>query len=139
MKKKYKKGIQNLNYLSKKQHLSEQIRPLLYSFRSYAYFCQCKFLNAFNDLNSLSKLGFHLDNASKYNFYLLQGISYAQNNSFQQAISSFTCAEQVRRQFSDPIIYKSLAKIGQYNRNPKTKDKSLLDDSLRYITQALDK
>ena len=53
-----------MNYLAKKEHLNEQIRPLLYSFRAYAHFCQCKFLNALNDLNSLQKLGFSCDPAS---------------------------------------------------------------------------
>ena len=137
MKKKYKRGIQNLNYLCKKEHLSEQIRPLLYSFRSYAYFCQCKFLNALTDLNSLTKLGYNVDAASQYNLHLLQGISYAQNNSFSQAIASFSAAQQARRQFSDPIIYKCLTKIGEYNRNPKTKDKFLLEQGLKYINGAL--
>lgn len=81
-----------MNYLSKKEHLNEQIKPLLFSFRSYAYFCQYKFLNALNDLNSLTKLGYSIDSASQYNLYLLQGISHAQNNSFSQAILSFTAA-----------------------------------------------
>jgi hypothetical protein len=49
-------------------------------------------LNALSDLNSLLKLGYNLDSASQYNFSLLQGISLAQNNSFSQAISSFTSA-----------------------------------------------
>lgn len=112
---------------------------MLYAFRSYAYFCHCKFLNALNDLNTLLKLGYNLDPASQYNFYLLQGISLAQNNSFSQAIASFTTAEEARREFSDPIIYKCLTKIGEYNRNPKTKDKSLLEESLRFIGLALEK
>jgi hypothetical protein len=49
-------------------------------------------LNALSDLNALQKLGYNLDSASQYNFYLLQGISLAQNNSFSQAIASFTTA-----------------------------------------------
>jgi hypothetical protein len=69
-------------------------------------------LNALNDLNSLSKLGYNFDTASKYNMYLLQGISNAQNNNFSQAITSFIAAEQVRTEFSDPTIYKCLTKIG---------------------------
>lgn len=78
-----------MNYLAKKQHLNEQIRPLLYSFRAYAHFCQCKFLNALNDLHSLQKLGFACDPASQYNFRLLTGISNAQNNNFNQALKNF--------------------------------------------------
>jgi hypothetical protein len=53
-----------LNYLARKEHLSEQIRPLIYTFRAYAHFCQCKFVNALNDLHSLQKLGFSCDPAS---------------------------------------------------------------------------
>jgi hypothetical protein len=139
MKKKYKRGIENLNYLSKKEHLSEQLRPLLFSFRAYAHFCQCKFLNALNDLNSLAKLGFSFDTASQYNMFLLQGISHAQNNMFAPAIASFTAAEQARKEFSDPIIYKSLTKISEYNRNPKTKDRTLLNEALQFIIRALAK
>jgi hypothetical protein len=45
---------------------------------------------------------------------------------FSQALTSFTQAEEARREFSDPIIYKSLTKVSEYNRNPKTKDTALL-------------
>lgn len=112
---------------------------MLFSFRAYAYFCQCKFLNALNDLNSLAKLGFSFDTASQYNMFLLQGISHAQNNMFAPAIASFTAAEQARKEFSDPIIYKSLTKISEYNRNPKTKDRTLLNEALQFIIRALAK
>jgi hypothetical protein len=78
-----------------------------------------------------------LDSASQYNIYLLQGIAHAQNNMFSQAIAAFTQAEEARREFSDPIIYKSLTKVSEYNRNPKTKDKALLEESLHYINRAL--
>jgi hypothetical protein len=36
------------------------------------------------------------------------------------------------------VIYKCLTKIGEYNRNPKTKDRILLEESLEYIMVALD-
>ena len=49
-------------------------------------------MNALNDLNALSKMGYNFDTASKYNLYLLQGISSAQNNNFSQAITSFIAA-----------------------------------------------
>jgi hypothetical protein len=64
MKKKFKKGIENLNFLSKKEHINEQIKPLLFSFRSYGYFCQYKFVNGSNDLKSMIKQGYKLDAAS---------------------------------------------------------------------------
>ena len=99
---------------------------MLFSFRAYAHFCQCKFLNALNDLNSLAKLGFSFDTASQYNM-------------FAPAIASFTAAEQAREEFSDPIIYKSLTKISEYNRNPKTKDRTLLNEALQFIIRALAK
>lgn len=90
MKKKFKRGIESMNYLTRKEHLNEQIRPLLYSFRAYAHFCQCKFLNARNDLNTLQKLGFSCDSASEYNLKLLNGIFHAQNNNFSQAMTCFS-------------------------------------------------
>lgn len=70
--------------------------------------------------------------------HLLTGISHAQNNNFSQAILSFNSAQQLRKEFSDPVIYKCLTKIGEYNRNPKTKDRILLEESLEYIMVALD-
>ena len=71
MKKKFKRGIENLSILSRKENLSDQLRPLIYSFRSYGYFCQNKFSNAINDLRTLTKLGFQLDKACQYNNTLL--------------------------------------------------------------------
>jgi hypothetical protein len=53
MKKKFKKGIENFSVLCKRENLSDYIRPLVYSFRSYGYFCQHKFSNAINDLKNL--------------------------------------------------------------------------------------
>lgn len=83
MKKKFKKGIENLSMLSKKENLSDQLRPLLYAFRSYGYFCQHKFSNSIHDLNTLIKLGYKLDNACAYNYNLLEGIISCQNNQFK--------------------------------------------------------
>lgn len=50
MKKKIKKGVDVLSQLIKKQNMNEYIRPLTYSFRSYGYFCQCKYTHSLNDL-----------------------------------------------------------------------------------------
>jgi hypothetical protein len=82
MKRKLKRGIENLSILCRKENLSDQLRPLVYSFRAYGYFCQHKFSNAINDLKSLTKLGYKLDRACQYNYSLLEGIIAAQNNQF---------------------------------------------------------
>lgn len=82
MKKKLKRGVENLSMLCRKYNLSDQLRPLVYSFRSYGYFCQNKFSNAINDLKALMKLGYKLDRACQYNYLLLEGIIAAQNNQF---------------------------------------------------------
>ena len=112
---------------------------MIYSFRGYAHFCQCKFINALNDLNTLPKLGYQLDPASQYNLHLLQGIAEAQNNNFHKAIHHFDVAAQARHEPSDPVIYKCLTKLGEYNRNPKTKDRVLLGEALDHITHAIAK
>jgi Flp pilus assembly protein TadD len=78
----------------------------------------------------LQKLGFSCDSASEYNLHLLNGIFHAQNNNFSQAFASFNQAANLRKEFSDPTIYKSLTKIAEYNRNPKTKDRTLLQEAL---------
>ena len=91
--------------------LSDQLRPLLYSFRSYGYFCQHKFSNAINDLNNLIKLGYNLDKPCSYNFSLLEGIISCQNNQFEEAIDKFNEASSKRKDFVDPEIYKGLTKI----------------------------
>jgi tetratricopeptide (TPR) repeat protein len=71
MKKKFKRGIENLTILAKKENLNDQLRPLIYSFRSYGYFSQHKFSNSIHDLNNLIKLGYSLDKACSYNYSLL--------------------------------------------------------------------
>ncbi len=127
MKKKFKKGIENLNYLFRKEHITEQIRPLLFSFRSYAHFCQYKFINALNDLKGMSKAGHKLDPSSEYNLLLLEGIIQCQNNNFHESIICFNSAQKMRETFSDPLIYKGLARICEFNRNPRNKNESLLN------------
>jgi protein involved in ribonucleotide reduction len=57
------------------------------------------------------KLGYKLDSASQYNYELLEGIISCQNNNFNESIIKLTSAEQSRREFSDPLIYKCLSKI----------------------------
>jgi hypothetical protein len=89
MKKKINKGVEYLTALCKKENLSEQIKPLIYSFRSYGYFCQHKFSNAINDLKTITKLGYQLDKTCEYNMTLLKGILSAQNNQFDEALSTF--------------------------------------------------
>ena len=137
MKKKYRRGIENMSYLAKKEHLNQQIRPLVLAFRAYAHFCQCRFGTALADLRAMQTQGFPLDPASHYNQLLLQGIAHSQNNCFSQALSLFAAAEQARPELSDPAIYKCLAKLGEYNRNPKTKDTPLLHQALEFAQQAL--
>lgn len=139
MKKKFKRGIENLSILSRKENLSDQLRPLIYSFRSYGYFSQHKFSNAINDLNTLMKLGFQLDRACQYNYTVLEGIIACQNNQFEEAQKSFSNAQTSRPEFSDPLIYKGLTKVAEYNRNPKSKNPLLLQEALNFIGEALER
>lgn len=71
MKKKFRKGAELMTQLVRKDHIHEQIKPLVHSFRSYAHFCLCKFGNALADLNNMTKLGYKLDSSSEYNLQLL--------------------------------------------------------------------
>lgn len=64
MKKKYRRGIELLSILGKKEHLNEMIRSLLYSFRAYGNFCLNKYVSALSDLRQLMKSGFVIDSAS---------------------------------------------------------------------------
>jgi hypothetical protein len=41
--------------------MNEYIKPLIYSFRAYGYFCQYKYTHALNDLLTMEKLGYNLD------------------------------------------------------------------------------
>jgi replication-associated recombination protein RarA len=71
MKKKIKQGVDLLTTLIKKQNIPEFIKSHTYSFRSYGYFCQYKYTHSLNDLVTLEKMGYELDEASKYNKILL--------------------------------------------------------------------
>jgi hypothetical protein len=96
MKKKYKRGIELLNVLGKKEHLNEMIRSLLYSFRAYGHFCMNKYASALSDLKQLIKCGFVMDSASEYNITLLEGIIKCQNNEFSEALERFHKAGALR-------------------------------------------
>ena len=74
----------------------------------------------------MQKLGFRLDRACLYNQIILEGIIACQNNQFEEAITYFSKAEAERKELPDPLIYKGLMKICEYNRNPKSKNPRLL-------------
>lgn len=119
MKKKIKKGVDVLSQLIKKQNMNEYIRPLTYSFRSYGYFCQCKYTHSLNDLETLEKHGYELDNASLYNKCLLEGVIAALNNRFTEGLEKFELASRMRPTTADPDIYRCLTLISMYNRSAR--------------------
>ena len=116
MKKKVKKGVELLSTLIKKQSIPEFIKSQTFSFRAYGYFCQYKYTHALNDLISLEKMGFYLDEASSYNKILLDGIIAVQNNRFDEALLKFQETERMRPNTADPSVYKALTLVSMYNR-----------------------
>ena len=50
MKRKHEDGIKNLTTLVKTQTLGDFLKPLVYSYRAYGYFCLGKHQKALNDL-----------------------------------------------------------------------------------------
>lgn len=136
MKKKTKQGVELLTLLTKKQTIPEFIKSQTYSFRSYGYFCQYKYTSAINDLISIEKMECELDEASRYNKVLLEGIIAAQGNKEEEAIKRFEDAEKMRPVTADPSIYKGLTLISKYNRSPTH---SLLTEAVESFSTALKK
>jgi hypothetical protein len=73
MKRKYKEGVEHLSNLVNNFALSDFLKPLLYSYRAYGFFCLGKHLKALNDLTTIEKSA-PLDKASTYNKFICEGI-----------------------------------------------------------------
>jgi len=56
MKRKYKEGIENITNLIKNFSVGEFLKPLVYSYRAYGYYCLGKHEKALNDLIHIEKL-----------------------------------------------------------------------------------
>lgn len=53
MKRKHKEGIKNLTNLDKNFNLGEFLKPLVFIYRAYGYFCLGKHQKSLNDLQSI--------------------------------------------------------------------------------------
>jgi hypothetical protein len=77
MKRKYKEGIENLSKLIKAYNLGDFLKPLVYTYRSYGYFCLGKHQKALTDLQEVEN---KLEKSSSYNKLICEGIISAQNS-----------------------------------------------------------
>ena len=79
MKRKFKEGTECLTSMVKGGNISDFLKPMLYTYRAYGYFCLGKYQKALNDFNYIGSFS-KLDKACSYNKYLCEGIISALNN-----------------------------------------------------------
>ncbi|EGR34644.1 hypothetical protein IMG5_005100 [Ichthyophthirius multifiliis] len=118
MKRKYQEGIENLSKLVKGYNLGDFLKPLVYTYRSYGYFCLGKHQKALLDLQTVEN---KLEKCSNYNKYICEGILSAQNNQFEQAMNFFNKANKLFSQKMEPFFYKAMTLVRFTNKLiPKT-------------------
>jgi hypothetical protein len=112
MKRKYTEGIENLTNLVKNFSMGEFLKPLIYTYRSYGYFCVGKHQKAFNDLVYVEenyKEKFEV--ASQYNKLICEGIIKSNLNDFENSINLFNLASKLNPKRMEPYFYKSMVLI----------------------------
>ncbi|KAL4437922.1 hypothetical protein ABPG74_001093 [Tetrahymena malaccensis] len=133
MKRKHKEGIRNLTNLVKNYSLGDFLKPLVYTYRAYGYFCLGKHQKSLNDLQFIENFS-KLEKPSIYNKLICEGIISAQNNQFEQAMNFFNKANKIFPQKMEPYFYKAMTLIRFSNKLiPKTDE----DKRLQYKQNAL--
>lgn len=79
MKRKYKEGLENLTNLVDNFPLNDFLTPLIFTYRAYGSICVSKYARALKDLQRVEK-NQPLDDASKYNKLISEGILSSQEN-----------------------------------------------------------
>ena len=74
MKRKYKESIDSFSIIEQKYTLNDFLRPIFYQYRAYGYFCLSMHKKAYEDYCTFEKLHGNLQNNSKYNKFLCEGI-----------------------------------------------------------------
>lgn len=115
MKRKHKEGIKHLTNLVKNFSLSDFIKPLVYSYRAYGYFCLSKHSKALSDLQFIETFT-KLEKPSLYNKIVCEGILAASNNQFELAMNHFNKAIKTAPAKMEPHFYKAITFIRFSNK-----------------------
>lgn len=122
MKRKYKEGLDNLTTLVEKFSLNDFLTPLIFTYRAYGFICESKFNKALKDLQTVEK-NQPIDDASKYNKLICEGIISAQDNQFEQSLNFFVKASKLVPNKMEPLFYRAMALVKFSNKLIESEDK----------------
>lgn len=135
MKRKYKEGINLFSKLLKKEYtVLHEYKGNCYTYRAYGHNALNQHEKALSDLKKARNY-LKLDNASKYNQKLSQGLLAASKKNYQSATKYFQKAHIIFPKNPEPEIYHA-AILLKLAFDSKSADPSLLEESESLIFKA---
>lgn len=104
VKKKYVEGVQHLSTLINDEDLHVELRPLVYSYRAYGYFCQGSIEEAISDYEALQHDS-RLSECDEYNLLLCRGIMKAREKKWGDSEKLFRMAQSIYPTKIEPRFY----------------------------------
>ncbi len=104
VKKKCLEGVEFLSSLINDEELHVELRPLVYSYRAYGYFCQGLIEEAISDYEALQKDN-HLSECDDYNLLLCKGILKARLKKWSESEKLFRSANSIYPTKIEPKFY----------------------------------
>lgn len=138
MKKNYQDGVKILSQLQEDtaKPLSNFLKPLLYSTRSYGYLALEKYQNAKDDLDAMEN-EFSLDLPNLYNKFICEGILACNAQKYEHALTLFSKAAKALPYRIEPAFYKAVTLIcfstKLIPKELKDKKKDYLESALRTV------
>ncbi len=131
MKKNYDEGVKILTQLAEDRDraLSNFLKPLFYSTRSYGYMALEEFHKARDDLENMENQ-FSLDLPNLYNKFICDGILACNNSKYENALTFFSKASKALPYRIQPAFYKAVTLI---NFSTKILPKQLKDKKKEYL------
>ncbi|CAD8173712.1 unnamed protein product [Paramecium octaurelia] len=137
MKRKFDEGVEALTTLISKHQITDFLKPLIYQYRAYGYFCQSQYQKSLNDLNQLTSL----EKPSIYNKLIAEGIIAAVANQFEQSQGFFLKAQKLMPNKMEPYFYKATTLVKFYSylipKDDIEKKNKFLNDALKYMDMAV--
>lgn len=112
MKKNYQEGVRILTELEedREKPLSNFLKPLFYSTRSYGNMAMERHQQAREDLEAMES-EFSLDLPNLYNKFICEGILACNNNKYENALTFFSKASKTLPYRIEPAFYKAVSLI----------------------------
>ncbi|CAD8212992.1 unnamed protein product [Paramecium pentaurelia] len=137
MKRKFDEGVETLTTLITKHQVTDFLKPLIFQYRAYGYFCQSQYQKALNDLNQLTSL----EKPSIYNKLIAEGILAAVANQFEQSQGFFLKAQKLMPNKMEPYFYKATTLVKFYSylipKDDIEKKNKFLNDAIKYMDMAV--